>query len=142
MKDINLKTLEIIRNELNNLPSEYARTKFNSEAEALAVIREEYMELEQEIFWGKKKAKTVGEWKSKMRGEAVQLAAMCVRFIQECCSIPHKDLIPGREYLITYNRDGIINTSVFKFERLGPNNLIVAFPHNVHHWEVINIEEK
>jgi hypothetical protein len=46
---------------------------FNSTHEALAVIREEYLEFEQEIFHGKDK--------SAARQEAIQLAAMAVKFI-------------------------------------------------------------
>jgi hypothetical protein len=40
--------------------------------EGIAVIREEYLELEREVFWG------TGE---RMREEAVQLAAMALRFL-------------------------------------------------------------
>ena len=54
MKSIQLNTLELITKELANLPKEYASKNFASEAEAIAVIREEYLELEKEVFWGKK----------------------------------------------------------------------------------------
>lgn len=85
MKSIKLNTIELITAELAGLPVEYATKNFSSEAEAIAVIREEYMELEKEVFWGKKESANEKEWKDKMRAEAVQLAAMAIRFIQESC---------------------------------------------------------
>lgn len=94
MKAIHYKTMQLITEELANLPHEYASKDFASQAEGIAVIREEFMELEQEVFWGKKKAlKVCGGigaeraekmHKDRMRAEAVQLAAMAIRFIQEC----------------------------------------------------------
>lgn len=85
MKAIHWETMQLITTELANLPHEYASKNFASEAEAISVIREEYLELEQEVFWGKKKSSDTKEWKDKMRAEAVQLAAMAIRFVQECC---------------------------------------------------------
>lgn len=94
MKTVHWKTMQLITTELANLPQEYASTNFASQAEGIAVIREEYMELEQEVFWGKKKAlkvcANIGGYraeqmhKDRMRAEAVQVAAMAIRFIQEC----------------------------------------------------------
>lgn len=51
---------------------------FHNAHEALAVIREEYVEFEQEVFKNKKTYS-----KEKAKEEAVQIAAMCVRFITE-----------------------------------------------------------
>jgi hypothetical protein len=101
MKAIHWETMQLITQELANLPHEYASKDFASQAEGIAVIREEYLELEKEVFWGKKEVeKQLFEesfdgsfdrpdaekiWKGKMRAEAVQLAAMTIRFIQESC---------------------------------------------------------
>ena len=84
MKTVHWKTMQLITTELANLPHEYASTNFVSTSEGIAVIREEYLELEQEVFWGKKKALTEQQWKDKMRAEAVQMVSMGIRFIQEC----------------------------------------------------------
>ena len=43
--------------------------------EGIAVIREEYLELEKEVFHGTPEAQ---------RDEAIQLAAMAVRFLVDC----------------------------------------------------------
>jgi hypothetical protein len=54
---------------------EKAQAKFGPMAsphEGIAVIREEYLEMEREVFWGTRK---------RMREEAVQLAAMAIRFL-------------------------------------------------------------
>lgn len=83
MKTVHWITMQLITQELANLPHEYASKNFASQAEGIAVIREEFMELEQEVFWGKKKALTEQQWKDKMRAEAVQMVAMGIRFIQE-----------------------------------------------------------
>lgn len=45
---------------------------FASTHEGIAVIREEYLELEKEVFWGSA---------DKQQREAVQLAAMAIRFL-------------------------------------------------------------
>ena len=45
--------------------------------EGIAILREEYRELEDEVFWGKDPA--------KLREEAVQTAAMGLRFIIDIC---------------------------------------------------------
>ncbi len=50
---------------------------FHSGHEGIAVLREEYRELEDEVFWGKDPA--------KLREEAVQTAAMGLRFITDVC---------------------------------------------------------
>ncbi len=96
MKTIEHTTLQLIKDELEHIPEEYQKN-FNSVHEALGVIREEYIELENEIFFGKKQAmrdvdiNQPGDnydagillWKANIRNEAVQVAAMCVRLIQE-----------------------------------------------------------
>ena len=105
MKTINLDTIDLIAEEMANIPEKYSKTNFASTHEAIAVIREEYLELEKEVFWGEKEAikeatehhKNTNErikqmningrsriiHKYRMRSEALQLAAMCVRFVQE-----------------------------------------------------------
>jgi len=89
-------TAESIRLEMESIPEKYQKP-FNSVHEGLAVLREEYVELENEIFFGEKKAKehpyaTAGTgddldpkviWKLKIRREAIQVAAMAARIIQE-----------------------------------------------------------
>jgi hypothetical protein len=46
--------------------------------EGIAVIREEYLELEREVFWGTREA---------AREEAVQLAAMALRFLVDVSKV-------------------------------------------------------
>jgi len=88
------ETSEAIRIEMESIPEKYQKP-FNSVHEGLAVLREEYVELEQEIFFGEKKAKehkyAIGEdaldskeiWRMKIKREAIQVAAMAARIIQE-----------------------------------------------------------
>lgn len=102
-KTLSPQVENMIRSELENIPEKYARTDFNSIHEGYAVILEEVRELEQEVFFGEKKAVKIVELsegvlrmsdqernsaavflhKERMREECVQIAAMCVRFIQE-----------------------------------------------------------
>lgn len=101
-KVLHTRTADLISKELESIPEKYAKSNFASTHEAIAVIREEYLELEKEVFWGEKEALetyakggNMDEFyiiynadilhKKKMKAEAVQLASMCVRFIQECC---------------------------------------------------------
>ena len=51
--------------------------KFNSAHEGIAVIEEEFLELRQEVFWGKEP--------KNMKMEAIQLAAMSIRFLVDVC---------------------------------------------------------
>ena len=101
MKAIKYQTMQLITQELSNLPLKYRETNFASAAEGIAVIREEYLELEQEVFWGLKKMQekikasdfvyseqvAADLHKEAMRDEAVQMIAMGIRFIQECCNV-------------------------------------------------------
>src|SRR5690606_10929937 len=99
MKTLSEQVANEIKAELESLPEKYANTDFNSTHEGLAVIQEEFEELKDEVFFGEKRAyaeakkifftrkqlaeKTSQYHKLKLRKEAIQLAAMCVRFIQE-----------------------------------------------------------
>lgn len=99
------ETIDLIQKEMESIPEKYHK-QFNSMHEGLGVLREEYVELEQEIFFGEKKAKkdfaqptfpidkqlehekqfTTGSkdlWKERVRTEAIQVAAMAIRIIQE-----------------------------------------------------------
>ena len=94
MITLNKSTSEAIRIEMESIPKKYQKP-FNSVHEGLAVLREEYIELENEIFFGEKKAKDhpyakepfpiepEDIWKGKIRREAIQVAAMAARIIQE-----------------------------------------------------------
>lgn len=95
MKTLHSSTADLIRKELENLPVKYQDKNFNSIHEGYAVILEEVRELEQEVFFGEKPirnayaghthAKDIVKFEhaKRMREECVQIAAMCVRFIQE-----------------------------------------------------------
>ncbi len=77
------ETAEAIKIEMESIPEKYQKP-FNSVHEGLAVLREEYVELEQEIFFGYKKwAKNEVLWKNAIKEEAIQVAAMAARIIQE-----------------------------------------------------------
>ena len=67
-----------IRQEYTRATSTYPR--FHSGHEGLAVIMEEFDELKQEVY--KKPAKVD---KELMRKEAIQVAAMAIRFIMDIC---------------------------------------------------------
>ena len=53
---------------------------FNSTHEGIGIIREEYLELEKEVF--KKQSEYDME---NMKIEAAHVAAMAIRFMQDCC---------------------------------------------------------
>ncbi len=73
--------------------AEAAFPKFASAHEGYAILLEEVEELKAEVFWGP----TLGKARipqdepmadarmRKMRAEAVQVAAMALRFIKDCC---------------------------------------------------------
>lgn len=71
------ETLHQIGNEVSRA-KELHKGDFHNAHEALGVIREEYIEFENEVF---KNRKTYDPLKA--REEAIQIAAMCVRFITE-----------------------------------------------------------
>lgn len=75
-------TADLIRKEMESIPEKYQKP-FNSLHEGLAVLREEYVELEDEIFFGEKRTETIKRHKERVREEAVQVAAMACRIIQE-----------------------------------------------------------
>lgn len=81
-------TVNDIEQALEEVHEEVIRAKelfpgdFPSEHHAIAVIREEYLELEHECFKNQKKYD-----REEMRKEAKQLAAMCIRFMTECAPI-------------------------------------------------------
>lgn len=89
MIELKQDTVELIRAELASIPEQHHN--FRNVHEGLGVLREEYMELEQEMFFGEKASKkypnpngTPDEiWKERIRKEAVQVAAMAIRIIQE-----------------------------------------------------------
>lgn len=62
---------------------EQARTNhvpLNSAHEGYAVILEEVEELKSEVFWGRK-TRSDEKWVQEMKKEAVQVAAMALRFL-------------------------------------------------------------
>jgi hypothetical protein len=98
-------TISSIRNEMESIPLKYQKP-FNSNHEGLAILQEEVIELQNEIFFGEKPlyqqvvtgilsndvAKLSDEvisqevtraHRARIRKEAVQVAAMACRIIQE-----------------------------------------------------------
>lgn len=95
------ETARMIDKELQSIPEKYQKP-FNSMHEGLAVIREEYVELENEVFFGYKTHRTEAAsrfngsrvtwtiedkanelWREAVKKEAIQVAAMAARIIQE-----------------------------------------------------------
>lgn len=80
------ETANLIKDEMESIPEKYQKP-FNSTHEGLAVLREEYLELEDEIFFGEKRLAGISDkadlHKRKIRNEAIQVAAMACRIIQE-----------------------------------------------------------
>lgn len=69
---------EIVQDVLDELARATAKfPAFNSGHEGYAVIDEECIELRNEVYWGSDP--------EKRRAEAVQLAAMALRFIRDVC---------------------------------------------------------
>ncbi len=75
-----MNTWEDLRNDIE---AEYTNarhkfpTEFNSYHEGYAIIKEELDELWDEIKGD--------QWNLKLRDEAIQVAAMAIRFIIDCC---------------------------------------------------------
>lgn len=89
--EITQDVIDLVNDKLSSVPEKY-RTTLSSNHEGYALLLEEVRELEQEIFFGEKKAiaefptrATMAEFrhKSHIRAEAVDIMAMCVRIIQE-----------------------------------------------------------
>lgn len=101
MIELKQEVVELIRAELASIPEK--NHNFRNVHEGLGVLREEYLELEDEMFFGEKRCKETtrrnpfyvnasdhdisttadGMWKYAIRQEAVQVAAMAIRIIQE-----------------------------------------------------------
>lgn len=90
-------TVEMIAREMESIPEKYHKP-FNSTHEGYAVLLEEVREIEHVVFFGEKEAKKLVEndlspeyrksqsgkiFKDRLREEAVQIAAMAARIIQE-----------------------------------------------------------
>lgn len=105
MITLKTETSELIRMEMESIPEKYQKP-FNSGHEGYAVLLEEVDELKDEIFFGEKKHQKVLEWsmtadptkvgkptvskedaernhRAAIRAEAIQVAAMACRIIQE-----------------------------------------------------------
>lgn len=86
------KSIALIKAELESIPKKYQKT-FNSTHEGLSVLREEYLELEKEIYFGEKEViarfhqdnpiAAAKFHRRRIQIEAVQVAAMAIRIIQE-----------------------------------------------------------
>jgi hypothetical protein len=72
------RELRDVQDELDRALRKYA--KFNTAHEGFAVIHEEFDELKAEVWKRPKKRQP-----KKMRHEAIQLAAMALRFAMEAC---------------------------------------------------------
>lgn len=69
---------QLVEEELQRAMQNYVC--FLSPHEGIAIIREEYRELEDEVF-----LKPSARSTEKMKREAVQLAAMAIRFVVDLC---------------------------------------------------------
>lgn len=105
MITLTTQVAEEIKKEMESIPEKYQKP-FNSGHEGYAVLLEEVEELKDEIFFGEKKHKKIIQWsmnvnptkvgkpsvsdedankahKAAIRAEAIQVAAMACRIIQE-----------------------------------------------------------
>lgn len=105
MITLNHATALMIKAEMESIPDKYQKP-FNSGHEGFAVLLEEVEELKDEIFFGEKKHKQIVEWsmnadptkigkpsvseqnakaahRAAIKQEAIQVAAMACRIIQE-----------------------------------------------------------
>ena len=85
--DISARKLKLITSASNDAEKEVTRamslhSPFNSAHEGYAVILEELDELKEEV-WKKRSERDRGA----MREEAIQIAAMAIRFAVEICEI-------------------------------------------------------
>lgn len=76
MAKVYARALRDVGKELDRAIRKYPR--FQSAHEGIAVLREEYLELETEVFKRPKKRRN-----GKMREEAIQTAAMALRFVMD-----------------------------------------------------------
>ena len=72
------KAIELVINELNNANKKFPL--FNSSHEGWAVIKEEMDEL-----WDEVKNNKDPMSKTKQKKEAIQVAAMGIKFLMSCC---------------------------------------------------------
>lgn len=99
MITLHRETGSLIQKEMESIPEKYQKP-FNSAHEGLGVLREEYIELENEIFFGEKLARkdallhdhnnddeldSIAKQlhRERIKKEAIQVAAMAARIIQE-----------------------------------------------------------
>lgn len=90
--DLQQSTIDLIKQEIESIPVEFHKP-FNSKHEGYAILLEEVRELEHVVFFGAKEAKKEAAEKGivhhsvlhklRLREEAVQIAAMAIRIIQE-----------------------------------------------------------
>ena len=87
------KTADLIKKEIDSIPLKYQKP-FNSTHEGYAVLLEEVREIEHVVFFGEKEAKEMfssvsrdnraqSYHKQRLQEEAVQIAAMAIRIIEE-----------------------------------------------------------
>lgn len=95
---IKTETLDLIRTEMDNIPTEYHKP-FSSNHEGYAVLQDQVDSLWEEVKTGKKRIKSqlfaegqpsdgfrdavAKHHKNHVREEAVKVAAMAIRIIQE-----------------------------------------------------------
>jgi len=74
---------EEIKHEIDRTEEEFG--PFHSLHEGLAVLREEYQKLEQEVFWGHRESGNT----DGVRREAIQVAAMAMRLAMMISPVPY-----------------------------------------------------
>lgn len=81
--------LNLAAEEINSAMSKFE--PFNSPHEGLAVIEEEFLELREAVFWSKDSRE------AHMKEEAIQLAAMALRFLVDCCKIQEEITVKTKQ---------------------------------------------